>query len=795
MLLGRRSRYVFLATPSTLAIPQNSPPQSIPAPLVAALPVCAQSCVSVFVRTAWPSAVCSPTNLACLCASQSLSGFTLGEIGLQCLASSCPGSTNRDAALSRKIYQICEGEEDVVPHTHSVLTATSPAPVTATTREVRPLVNAVDGERSESSTARVVTPTPTSVSSSSSESPTSTDTTPLPTAVSTTVSTSTVLSTSVEASPAPSTTAGVSAAQNRPLTREQIIGILVGGGIALAIISGLVILLGLRCGSRRRKRKEDTLGFNVLPSPAKKSFGEKRSDRWYSGSRPVSRESRRPPSLSSPQPLRDLSRPWPSRVDSHSAIGLAISPESRDFPQRTPLTATTAGPSRSGSTLLPDKPVYRPAWPVPLQSQRPASETTVIEDEDHPDGMSQRRRRSSRYSGGMSDRYSLFPDEDDAHLRGYQFARQMSNGTSPVIPPPAPAFESAMRGRRGNQGTSSRKRRSAGHQQRNQRRRPTSNGSMTSFETNNDHELPLTPVRETSGEHEDQRDMSSPISPDRLKYPAIPRSLSATPVTTFATHKPSRPAAPLRNDTYSRNEDLVIATSQALTKATGRSTSNSPPGMTVTGGRTPVMNRGPWSSTEALIVSNANEEEVQRLHLDNELQFARQGLELMREKAAMARKTIELHRERERERQAEEMRRSILGYLSPMSSSSPWPHHQQSPFSGYQYEYPQYEPYHQQQQGVQQQQSHDQYSSRTPQTGVGLGIPTMNGSGTVERRAIPGTITTGTGTPKRGARPSPPPPRPTTRQVNGVNGYVNGSYSQGNQTTKTRRGPELRVVT
>jgi hypothetical protein len=90
---------------------------------------------------------------------------------------------------------------------------------------------------------------------------------------------------------------------------------------------------------------------------------------------------------------------------------------------------------------------------------------------------------------------------------------------------------------------------------------------------------------------------------------------------------PQRPLPPpplLRNDTYSRSEDLVVATTQALAQATG----------------------SPQHWTERNLLAEADDSELRQLRLTDEVARARQGLELMRQRAAQAAANIRASYER-----------------------------------------------------------------------------------------------------------------------------------------------------
>lgn len=720
--IGWRRYLVIALFPAVFALPQTIDESILPAQLAAVLPVCGHICVSAFIASAWPLSACTNTNdLSCFCTSRSKSGFAIGEIGLQCLASSCPTLTSRDRELSQSIYKICEGQEGAVPNTHTVLTATAPPPSTSTAE--RPAINAnfpvvtrsedsVNASSENRSNTRI-TSTPEASSTveslATTETITGLSTTSLQTTlVSTSTSTSVVLSTSSSTpqSESSSQTAAASAEERGPVDRPQLVGILVGVGVAIIALSTIAVVFYLRCWNKRRKRRAKRSGFDVLPSP-RPDFGVGAPKREWYGRRPTSvgDGERLQVPLENRRSLPRLSTTnWiPVNPD---AIGIAISPDSNDV-QITPRTAEAAL-LRSEAALLPDKPIYQPSGPV-LAPLRPWSDATFIEDDERLSDEGDSVATSSCHTSlGWP---SSFPspeeqDGNDKHLRGYQYASQVSSPR--FVPPPVPATESYMtklkRARVGPLSVDTRVppvsngnagRRSSGG--RNHARHRSSSGSklrystesVTSFETRGDDEVEnderLTPVRESyeDGGHDDEEDgkVGSPISPERLRYPAIPRPLSGpvhkgmtrphhfprppraprpphprpagphhhrsppppppppptntnpfnppgphlpasapSPAHHPQSSRPSNPPRPsplLRNDTYARSEDLVIATTQALTRATG----------------------SPDFTKENLLASKTapqEEEQLKQMHLNDEVERARQGLELMRERAATA---------------------------------------------------------------------------------------------------------------------------------------------------------------
>ncbi|KAI9748681.1 MAG: hypothetical protein M1815_003038 [Lichina confinis] len=706
-----------LLGPTAWALPQASASaSSLPEQLDDVLPTCARACLAGFVGRGWPSSVCgSKDELGCLCRTRSTSGFTLGEVGVQCVASSCSFSqTLQDEGRMR---EVCFGQDGALPNTHSLLTATTPPsrptePRTSIKASI-PVVTDT-AETSSPSSTRSATSRSASITSTSESSSVATSSTAAAAAPSTvtTVSTSDVPQASTSATAA-------TKESSRPLTREQIAGVCVGVAAAAAVIAVSIAAACLYFGwcVCRRKRRRDTAGFKTLPSPRPGDDGERG---WYGrlSDQAGVNEGRRSVQEKPRAPSR-LTTQWPAVHP--AAIGVALSPESKQS-QFTPKPTPTVR-SRSDSTLLPDKPVYRPVFPAPPRT-RPFSETTVIEEEDDDaatppaaaataaaaavaaaavaaavarvdDGYEGSTSSCHTSLGWPSGYYSPDFESDNPHLRGYQYARHLSN--PPIVPPMPSAAESVMaeikQGKLGAVVAVSHTRSPSSLGQRDHRKSGGGGGggqvqsnrwscgsrlrhsttSATSFETQDDLELGtdrgLTPVRELYEADEDKDHAVSPISPERLKYPVVPRSLSGagprgppfsgspaqrrshlsplhalslSPSPSPARPRPQLPQPPqppqplrvaaapgaagpsraslqppplLRNDTYGRSEDLVIATSQALTQATGSR-----------------------QFTEQHLLADAatREEDLRRLHLADEVERARQGLDLMRERAAAA---------------------------------------------------------------------------------------------------------------------------------------------------------------
>ncbi|KAF4554940.1 Hypothetical protein D9617_3g020090 [Elsinoe fawcettii] len=227
-------------TPSRKAIriPINQPKNckrddaALPKRLDEVVPACAQPCLEVYINDYWSPSLCSnSTDFGCLCRRYSKTGYTLGEIALACVSSSCPKAAPPQVS---QLYNVCEQQSGAVSATHSVLTVlVSASPSTTATSTPS------SAQRSNSLTTQ--SPSLSSTSKASTSSPQPTNVIPIVTSIS-------------APPPAPSQTAGA-AQSGSELSSGQAIGITVGafGGIGLAV--GLFFCC--MCIRRRKAQKEN----------------------------------------------------------------------------------------------------------------------------------------------------------------------------------------------------------------------------------------------------------------------------------------------------------------------------------------------------------------------------------------------------------------------------------------------------------------------------------------------------------------------------------------------------------
>ena len=120
----------FLLIPWTLAGPVSM--GSLTPTLAQVIPICAQGCLESFIASNFPSSSCgTPSDFGCLCVSNSTSGLTIGEGGLECLFSACP-DYDFDNTIALNVYEVCADVRGAKPNTHSTLTATSTTFISAT---------------------------------------------------------------------------------------------------------------------------------------------------------------------------------------------------------------------------------------------------------------------------------------------------------------------------------------------------------------------------------------------------------------------------------------------------------------------------------------------------------------------------------------------------------------------------------------------------------------------------------------------------------------------------------------
>ncbi|KAI9830857.1 MAG: hypothetical protein M1826_004286 [Phylliscum demangeonii] len=667
---------VFIA--ATLAVPQSTTIADLPAQLAGFVPICAQSCVAASIATNWPRlTAASSEDLHYLCANKSVSGLSLGEIALECMAGACPSATSRNDSISEEVYHVCSDQFDAQPNTHSTLTATFPFASTASARaavhsrgddddddfKLRRLVNElVYYSRLKPSLGFGIEPGgPFHINDTSAlpdhRASVKTERFKLRRLVNELVYYSRLK---------PSLGFGPVSKPSAQLSGLQIALVAVAGFVSVSIVAAGMTACYLQRGARRRRQRNgDRDGFNVLGSPrldlGERGFKRPRTEKVAepSASHHRAGECHEPSEGRATAPLSAA----PSPDIPAEEIGIAISPDTKEVEQAAAPPGTARGPfpPRISSKLLPDKPVYRPTPAVSVPAPEPArpfSEATEIEDdggeidgegEGAGGGRSDFRRGSSASSFDWATAYYMRDIDPNEHLRGFQYARELSiltgAGAQPLsrsaetghyrsqaskrvtrltassVYSGSPTTPTAHDGRRR---VTDRTRGSEGYSQARPPdfpRPPWKTQAKAPPSSSSHH---LRPAQGRNNNNNDDEDVNntapSPISPSRLHYPTIPRCLSSRP----PPNQPRRtePAKPplLRNDTYARNEDLLIATTQALSRATSSAAE--------------------WSAT--LAQEDVRQTAFDRLHLGVEVERAQQAKQLMHEREKQGRAGLPL---------------------------------------------------------------------------------------------------------------------------------------------------------
>ena len=391
----------FLLIPWTLAGPASM--GSLTPILAQVTRPCAQGCLESFIDINFPSASCgTPPDFGCLCVSNSASGLTIGEGGLECLYSQCP-DYDFDNSVAYSVYEVCSNIQGAKPNTHSTLTATVPT-VPSTTDEAR-TTRSGSTSLSHNSSSRSIFPSTssaafgtntvtTTATVSTSHFPKSTSsidssrTTKAasdgvgPNTISTITSTtstssSTILSTSSTAAATSSSAvaAAAAAAATKPvLTKPQIAGVTVASVGGAAVAFGLILFVFcLRRKHGKRRSGWSFGGDKIIDSE------ETTPDMGGGAFETHSQHSSPPAVVAVPPPLRrDLRIVTPSSssddgwnryqrsMNPEEDTVLPVHPPPLTSLNHSPIDPITPASYRTSSQLLPDKPTYS-LFPPPLR--------------------------------------------------------------------------------------------------------------------------------------------------------------------------------------------------------------------------------------------------------------------------------------------------------------------------------------------------------------------------------------------------------------------------------------------
>ena len=364
--------------------------------LASAIPSCAQSCVNSTITQNFPTCQ-HQQDLNCLCTNNAVSGLTLGEQALACLASTCPFDVFN--AESVVVYEVCQGIQNSKPMTHSVLTATqssvptvspnsnvqssspndsSSVPSTFTSTNIQP---SSTSSRSSTTTA-VIAATDRTFISSSSSSVSSDNLSPIIPRPTTSTSTSATIQSPVTSTHSAASLASSSAvpAGSPVLTNSQIAGVTIGCAGAAAISLGL--LLFFIC--RRRRRRDSKKRNSGSSFGGDKIIESQQASRRNSAIMPSSPEhvnrsgtltTNLVPQTRAAPTTNDESRwtTWPRSLDTEE-MGVTVNP-GLEVVDDSPHVSTTS--RRTHSQLLPDKPTYS-LYPSPLRIKTQMSPISPI---------------------------------------------------------------------------------------------------------------------------------------------------------------------------------------------------------------------------------------------------------------------------------------------------------------------------------------------------------------------------------------------------------------------------------
>ena len=361
--------------------------------LTGVVPPCAQSCVKSLISQNFPTCR-QQRDLDCFCTNNSVSGLTLGEEALSCLASTCSFDVLNAQAIP--VYEVCQGVPGFKSMTHTILTATQSSftSVSAKSHIVTSSLNDTSSTSTAPSStstqsAGTVTPTNTttaiatpfgsaSVTSSSSSfaSINTSSIIPKPTAFTTTSASVPSTASSTQSLAVPTSSPAAPAA-SPVLTKPQIAGVTVAGAGAAAISFGILFFIFCRRRRRQNPNKRNSGSSFGGDEIIENQRGSLRSSTAIVGNPERDDQSR---SLPANVPSRTPAVPatghegrwsiWPSALESEG-IGASVgSTRGSEAVHDSPHTSTTT--RRTNSQLLPDKPSYS-LYPSPLRIKTPIS--------------------------------------------------------------------------------------------------------------------------------------------------------------------------------------------------------------------------------------------------------------------------------------------------------------------------------------------------------------------------------------------------------------------------------------
>ncbi|KAJ5163506.1 uncharacterized protein N7500_005336 [Penicillium coprophilum] len=423
------------------------------------VPDCAKDCVDSFIKSEYTPMECkSPSNIKCLCRTQTESGLTLGEAALSCVLSLC----SQTISAKSKAYHICDSVSEALPKTHQTITATIFSDTSTTEMsdaETTPVASITEHGSEASATPSISTSTSTSISAS-----TPTTTTPTQTSVITFYDSSSSSGPQVE--PTSSTEQSSSESSeatdkkgDHTVTPAAVIGMSVASGVAGSFIIGVAVFF---CCKRWRRKQRDQAPPHIFeiggamsePSDFSKPMPPLPTDGLGVGSSYSPRSGRetmsqRPGTFHSMATVHPQSQYTPqSAAAYHSSqskgpkdqerIGFAISSDS-DW-ETSPRTQSS---QHSVARLIPD-----PAaglYPKPLKwSHRPPSGETLFEEDESQQAAAAGMIQNNSPRLGTQPKLAGLPSNPRAFIEGFtaEKFKRGSGASSTLAPPfnPNPAF-------------------------------------------------------------------------------------------------------------------------------------------------------------------------------------------------------------------------------------------------------------------------------------------------------------------------------------------------------------------
>ncbi|KAJ5468224.1 hypothetical protein N7475_005976 [Penicillium sp. IBT 31633x] len=437
------------------------------------IPDCAKDCVDNFIKSEYTPTECtSPSNIKCLCRTNTSSSLTLGEAALSCVLSLC----SQAAIANSKAYHICDAVSDALPKTHQTITATVFADVSTTitsdqrTTTERTLTSPTSTTDYLSEASWITSTTaPTLVStlaSSTSTAPRKTSEVTTHDASSSESSTEPTSSTTQSALSSSGSSEDPNEKGHHAISPAAVIGVSVASGVAGSFLIGVAVFFC--CKRWRRKHQEQTQahvfeigGAMSEPSDFSKPMprlptggsGPGSSYSLASGYDEMSQRSRtfqpmatvRSPSPHSPRFATVSHSGQSNEPRENERIGFAISSDS-DW-ETSPRTHSS---QHSAARLIPDSTAG--LYPKPLKwSHRPSSGETLFEEDE-----SQQAAAAAAAAGmvqnnsprlGFQPKLAGLPPNPRAFKDGYLAgnSKQRPGPSSTLAPPfnPDPTFRTS----------------------------------------------------------------------------------------------------------------------------------------------------------------------------------------------------------------------------------------------------------------------------------------------------------------------------------------------------------------